>query len=43
MFLHVQNIQTLKVDNPFFFGNIFFKTKCAPFLLETGEHFNIDD
>ncbi len=34
MFLHVQSIQTSKVDNPIFFKRFFF-TKCAPFLLKS--------
>jgi hypothetical protein len=44
MFLHVQNTQTSKVDNPFFFFSIVFSsTKCATFLLKIGEDFNVDD
>jgi hypothetical protein len=27
MFLHVQNIQTSKMDNPYFFSNVIFFTK----------------
>jgi hypothetical protein len=42
MFLHVQNIQTLKVDNLYFFQMFFFST-CAPFFLKNGEVFNIDE
>jgi len=34
MFLHVENIQTLKMDSPYFFQMFFFFTKCAPFLLK---------
>ncbi len=26
-----------------FFSNVFFYTKCAPFLLKIGKQFNIDD
>jgi hypothetical protein len=43
MFLHVQSIQTLKVDNPYFFKTYSFPTKCATFLLKIGEDFNIHD
>jgi len=43
MFLHVQSIQTSRMDSPFFFSNIFFYTKCAPILLEIGEDVYIDD
>ncbi len=43
MFLHVQNTQTLRMDNHCFFQMPFFSTKCAPFLLKVGEDFNIDD
>jgi hypothetical protein len=39
MFLHVQNIQTSRVDN----FNFFFSTKCASFLLKIREDFNIGD
>jgi hypothetical protein len=42
-FLHVQNTQTLKMDNPCFCQMCFFTTKCAPLLLKIGEDFNIDD
>ncbi len=42
-FLHVQSIQTLRVDNPFLKKMFMFSTKCAPFLLKFGEEFNIDD
>jgi hypothetical protein len=34
MFLHVQNIQTLRVDSLYFFKHL---TKCAPFLLKIEE------
>jgi hypothetical protein len=43
MFLHVQNIQTSRVDNPKNFQMSFFYTKCAPFFLKIEEDFNIDD
>jgi hypothetical protein len=43
MFLHVQSIQTLKMDSPCFFLNINFFTKCSPFLLKIEEAFNIDN
>jgi hypothetical protein len=43
MFLQVQNIQTSRVDNPYFFQTSFFFTKCAPFLLKIGKDFIIDD
>jgi hypothetical protein len=42
-YLHVQNIQTLRMDNPCFFQTSFFSTKCAPFILKIREDFNIDD
>jgi hypothetical protein len=42
MFLHIQSIQTLKVDSLCFFQMFFFSTKCAPFLLKIGKYFNID-
>jgi hypothetical protein len=37
MFLHVQSIQTLRMDNPYFFQKLIFSTKCAPFLLKIRE------
>jgi hypothetical protein len=43
MFLHVQSIQTSKVDNPCFFQTFFLKTKCVPFLFKIGHDFNIDN
>jgi hypothetical protein len=43
MFLHVQNTQTLKMDNPYFIETSFFPTKCAPFLLKIGDDFNSDN
>jgi hypothetical protein len=43
MFLHVQNIQTSKMDNLCFFQMSFFPTKCAPFLLKIGKDLSIDD
>ncbi len=43
MFLHVQNTQTLKLDNPYFIETSFFPTKCAPFLLKIGDDFNSDN
>ncbi len=33
MFLYVLNIQTSRVNNPWFFQTSFFSTKCASFLL----------
>jgi hypothetical protein len=42
-FLHVQSIQTLKVDYLCFCQIVFLTTKCAPLLLKIGEDFNIDD
>jgi hypothetical protein len=42
MFLHVQSIQTLRVDYLYFFQTSFFSTKCAPFFLKIREDFNID-
>jgi hypothetical protein len=42
-FLHVQNIQTSRVNNLYFFQMSFFFTKCAPILLKIEEDFNIDD
>jgi hypothetical protein len=41
-FLHVQNIQTSRVDNIYFFKH-FFKTKFVPFLLKIKHDFNIND
>ncbi len=43
MFLHVQNTQTSRMDNPYFFQTFFLFNTCAPFLLKNGEDFNIDD
>jgi hypothetical protein len=43
MFLRVQSIQTLRVDNLHFFQISFFYIKCAPFILKIKEDFNIDD
>jgi hypothetical protein len=43
MFLHVQSIQTLKMDNPYFFQMPFFSTKCALILLKIENDFNIDN
>ncbi len=43
MILHVQSIQTLRMDSSYFFQTSFFSTKCAPFLLKIGEDFNIDN
>jgi len=43
MLLHVQTIQTSKVNNPCFFQMSFFFTKSAPFLLKIEKDFNIDD
>jgi hypothetical protein len=43
MFLHVQNTQISRMDNPCFFQMSFFSTKCAPFLLKIEEDFNIDN
>jgi hypothetical protein len=43
MFSHVQSIQTLKMHSPYFFSNILFSTKCAPFLLKFRNDFNIDN
>jgi hypothetical protein len=43
MFLHVQSIQTLRMDNPCFFQTSIFSTKCAPFIFLIEEYFNIDD
>jgi hypothetical protein len=43
MFLHIQSIQTLRMDNPFFIQMSFFLPKYAPFLLKFGEDFNIDE
>jgi hypothetical protein len=43
MCLHVQSIETLRMDNPCFFQTSFFSTKCAPLLLKIGEDFNVDD
>jgi len=43
MLLHVQNTQISKVDNANFFQTSYFSTQCAPFFLEIGEDFNIDD
>ncbi len=40
MFLHVQSIQTLKID--FFFQVPFFYIKCTPFLMKIKEDSNID-
>jgi hypothetical protein len=34
MFLHVQSIQTLKVDNPYFSQTFFFSTKNAPLFIK---------
>jgi len=42
-FLHVQSIQTSKVDNPCFFQMSFFSTKCAPLFLKIWKDFNIND
>jgi hypothetical protein len=42
MFSHVQNIQTLILEN-LCFKQPFFSTKCAPFLRNIGNDFNIDD
>ncbi len=41
--LHVQSIQTSKVNNFYFFQTFFFLNKCGPFLLKIGKDFNIDD
>jgi hypothetical protein len=41
--MHVENTQTWRVDNPYFFQKKHFPTKCAPFLLKIREDFNIDD
>ncbi len=43
MFLHLQNTQTSKMDNPWFFQMSFFSTKCVPFPLKIGENFIIND
>jgi hypothetical protein len=43
MFLHVQNTQTLRVNNFYLFLDVFFSTKCPSFLLKIEEDFNIDD
>jgi hypothetical protein len=43
MFLHVQIIQTSRVDNIYFFQTSFFSTKCEPFFFLIGEDFNIND
>jgi hypothetical protein len=40
--LHVQRIQTSKVDNPCIF-QIIFLSKCVPFPLKIEEDFDIDD
>ncbi len=37
MFLHVQNIETLIMDIPYFFQTSFFSTTCTPFLLKIGK------
>jgi hypothetical protein len=42
LFLHVQNTQTSRVDNPYFFQMFFLSTKCAPFFLKFGKELNID-
>jgi len=42
MLLHVQSIQTSRIDNLHFFQMSFFPTKCASFLLKIGEDFNIE-
>jgi hypothetical protein len=41
--LHVQSIQTSKLNNFYFFQTFFFSNKCGPFLLKIGKDFNIDD
>jgi hypothetical protein len=43
MFLHVQNTQTLRMDNLCYFQTSFFSIKYVPFLLKIGQDFNIDD
>ncbi len=43
MFLHVQSIQTSRVDKPCFFQMFFFLTIFAPFFMKIREDFNIDD
>ncbi len=43
MLLHVQSIQTLRVNNLCFLFKCLFFTKCPPFLLKIKEDFNIDD
>jgi hypothetical protein len=43
MFLHVESIQTLRMDHLCFLQTSFFSTKCAPFLLKIGMDFKIDD
>jgi len=40
--LHVQNTQTFKMDNFYFFQTSFFLIKRAPFLFKIGDDFNID-
>jgi hypothetical protein len=42
MFLHVQSIQTSRVDYPYFFQTSFFSTNCAQLLLKVRDDFNID-
>jgi len=42
MFLHVESIQTLTMDSPYFIKMSFF-TQCAPFLFQIQENFNIHD
>jgi len=41
--LHVQSTQTLRVESLNFFQTFFLKFKCAPFLLNIGNDFKIDD
>jgi hypothetical protein len=43
MILHVQSIQTLRMDSFYFFQTSFFSTKCAPFLSKIRDDFNIDN
>jgi hypothetical protein len=40
--LHVQSIQTMRVNSHCFFQTSF-SMKCAPFILKIEEDFNIDD
>jgi hypothetical protein len=42
MFVHVQSIQTSRIDTLCFFSNVLFNAKCAPFLLKIRKDFNID-